>query len=56
MAKKWHRILFWFICKNCGRQNYVSERNKLNTPKIELRKYCPQCKSHQLHKNKDKLK
>lgn len=44
-------------CSECGRMNYVTTRNKLNTPtKLQLRKYCPQCRKHTLHKEKQKLK
>lgn len=56
MAKKWARILMWLLCKECNRQNYVTERNKLNTGKLELKKHCKQCKSHTLHKTREKLK
>lgn len=56
MAKKSDRINTWLICKECGTQNYVSTRNKVNTPKMEISKYCPVCKKHTDHKSKDKLK
>jgi large subunit ribosomal protein L33 len=44
------------ICTVCKHQNYISVRNKINTPeKISLKKYCPNCKKHQLHKESSKL-
>ncbi len=56
MAKKGARILCALECSECGARNYTTERNKLNTPKLELMKYCKHCKKHTLHKCKDKLK
>ncbi|MEE8448466.1 MAG: 50S ribosomal protein L33 [Thermodesulfobacteriota bacterium] len=38
-------------CAECKRRNYVSKKNKQNTPeKLGLRKYCPFCRIHTLHK------
>ncbi len=54
--KKWNRILTWMRCTVCGLQGYVVGRNKLNTPKLEMMKYCKNDKKHTLHKSKDKLK
>ncbi len=57
MAKKGNRIIVGLRCTECGRLNYVSERNRINTnQKLELKKYCPQCKKHTLHKEVKKLK
>lgn len=56
MAKKGNRILSWMICSECGRQNYVTDRNKLTTAKLLLSKHCKDCKKHTDHKSKDKLK
>lgn len=51
MAKKEQRIIFGLQCSVCKRQNYLSQRSKLNTPdKISLNKYCPGCKKHTEHK------
>ncbi len=56
MAKKEQRIVFGLVCSVCKRQNYVSERNKLNTTeKVKLNKYCPRCKKHTEHKELTKL-
>lgn len=36
---------------DCKRRNYTTTKNKRNTPgRIELKKYCPFCKKHTLHK------
>jgi len=57
MAKKWHVMQVGLQCTECGRLNYVTTRNKLNTPtKLSPKKYCPQCKKHIQHKERQKLK
>ncbi len=57
MAKKGPRQLIGFKCTECKNFNYLSERNKTNTPdKLELKKYCSRCKKHTLHKEVSKLK
>lgn len=56
MAKKRSRILFGLTCEVCGKQNYVSEKNKVNTTGgIKLTKYCNLCRKHTNHKEKKKL-
>ena len=39
-------------CQECRRFNYISTRNKNQTAKIAVRKYCSFCKHHVLHKEK----
>jgi len=59
MAKKskGNRFLIAFLCGECGAQNYLSERNKINHPdKLSLKKYCRWCKKITLHKESTKLK
>ncbi len=41
------------ITKTCNRLNYTTRRNKREHPKLELKKYCRQCRKHTLHKGKD---
>ena len=56
MAKKGSRILIGFTCGTCNQQNYVSEKNKINTPgSLKLKKYCPVCRKRTVHKEKKKL-
>lgn len=56
MAKKGSRVLFGLVCEVCGKQNYVSEKNKVNTTEaIKLMKYCNQCKKTVVHKERKKL-
>ncbi|MBU2566387.1 50S ribosomal protein L33 [Patescibacteria group bacterium] len=43
--------LIKFECTNCKMINYHSTKNKkLNKNRIETRKFCKKCKSHQMHK------
>ncbi|MDA8159349.1 MAG: 50S ribosomal protein L33 [Desulfobacteraceae bacterium] len=38
-------------CTDCKQRNYTSTKNKRKTPnKLELKKYCPFCRTHTLHK------
>jgi len=57
MAKKGPRQIMALVCTVCKRQNYVTEKNKTNQPgKLELKKYCQNCKKHTVHKETSKLK
>jgi large subunit ribosomal protein L33 len=57
MAKKGPRQILGLVCSVCGHFNYVSEKNKTNTPKkLELRKFCKWCRKHTIHKETSKLK
>jgi large subunit ribosomal protein L33 len=56
MAKKEQRITIGLVCTVCKRQNYISQRSKINTPeKLKLDKYCRGCKKHTEHKEVGKL-
>ena len=38
-------------CSACDHRNYDTTRNKKKqTAKLELKKYCPFCRKHTLHK------
>ena len=54
--KKGTRILVGLLCTECNAQNYVTTYNKMNTPKLELVKYCPHERRHVAHKVRPKLK
>ena len=57
MARKWNVMQIWLQCSECGRLNYVTTRNKVNNPtKLSLKKYCPSCRKHMIHKERQKLK
>ncbi len=56
MAKKSSRQLLGLICEVCKKQNYVTQKSKLNTPDaLKLTKYCNKCRKHTPHKEKKKL-
>ncbi|NTU46599.1 50S ribosomal protein L33 [Candidatus Roizmanbacteria bacterium] len=56
MAKKSSRILVGLICTVCDKQNYVVDKNKINTTgALKLNKYCNKCRKHTEHKEKKKL-
>jgi large subunit ribosomal protein L33 len=45
------RDLISFACDVCKRRNYTSSKNKKkSTDKLSLKKFCPACRSHTLHK------
>ena len=51
MAKSDKRIKVQLKCTECGEKNYSTYKNKQNTTdKLELKKYCPVCRRHTLHK------
>jgi large subunit ribosomal protein L33 len=56
-AKKTPRQLIALLCAKCGAQNYLTEKNKTNTPdKLKLNKYCRWCRIRTEHKESTKLK
>ena len=51
MATKSTRMKITFECTECKNRNYDSFKNKRNDPdRLELKKYCPTCKKHTMHK------
>lgn len=57
MAKGEHRITIALVCTVCKNRNYLTTRNKLNTPeKLVLKKYCRHCRKKTEHKETEKLK
>lgn len=51
MAKKGPRISVTLECSECKSQNYITERNRTNTPeKLELKKFCKNCRKITMHK------
>ena len=52
-----HRIIVGLVCTVCKNRNYVTTKNKLNTPdKMKPKKYCKYCRKVTQHKEVDKLK
>ena len=45
------RTLVTLACTECKRRNYTTTKNKSNTPeRMEMKKYCPWCRHHTLHR------
>lgn len=56
MARKGSRVLVGLVCEVCGKQNYATQKNKVNTTEpLKLKKYCNRCKKRTAHKEKKKL-
>ncbi|MBM3209486.1 50S ribosomal protein L33 [Candidatus Shapirobacteria bacterium] len=57
MATKGQRIKIGLVCSICKSQNYISEKNKTNSPdKLVLKKFCRRCRKVTEHKETQKLK
>lgn len=58
MAKKGeHRIKLGLVCQVCKNRNYITQKNKMETPeKLVLNKFCKQCRKVTEHKENPKLK
>ncbi|PMQ02532.1 MAG: 50S ribosomal protein L33 [Dictyoglomus sp. NZ13-RE01] len=45
------RVQVTLACSECKNRNYITEKNKKNDPdRLELRKYCPKCRKHTIHR------
>lgn len=56
MAKRSARVNTGLICEVCKNQNYVTEKNKINTPDpLFFNKYCDICGKVTKHKESKKL-
>ena len=54
---KGSREVVALVCKDCKSQNYITQRNKVNIEgKLEIKKYCKNCKKVTVHKETAKLK
>lgn len=51
------RSMLALVCSVCKSQNYMTEKNKTNTPdKLVIKKYCFKCRKHTEHKESTKFK
>lgn len=51
MAAKDNRPIITMACSVCKMRNYATTKNKKKNPdRLELRKYCPGCGKHQVHR------
>ncbi len=45
------RIVVHLVCTECKRRNYSTTKNRQKRGvKLQLRKYCPHCRRHTVHK------
>ncbi|HEY8346885.1 MAG TPA: 50S ribosomal protein L33 [Symbiobacteriaceae bacterium] len=51
MAKAGARVIITMACTDCKNRNYTTWKNKKNDAgRLELRKFCPVCGHHTLHR------
>ena len=47
------RDIVRLLCTEWKEENYYTDKNKrLNTERIEMKKYCPRCNKHTIHREK----
>ena len=45
------RVNILLACTECKRRNYATAKNKKNTTgRVELKKFCPWCRTHTVHR------
>ena len=45
------RVNILLACTECKRRNYAKVKNKKNTTaRVELKKFCPWCRTHTVHR------
>jgi large subunit ribosomal protein L33 len=45
------REIISLVCEQCKRKNYTTTKNrKTKSDKLLLKKFCPACRSHRVHK------
>ncbi len=45
------RELITMVCADCKNRNYVTTKNKKQgAPRLELRRFCPHCGKHAVHR------
>ncbi|MCL5074835.1 MAG: 50S ribosomal protein L33 [Chloroflexi bacterium] len=44
-------MIIALACSQCKERNYTTTKNKKNDPdRLALRKYCPRCRVHTVHR------
>jgi large subunit ribosomal protein L33 len=50
-SKKDIRPVITMACTECKERNYTTEKNRRNDQgRLELKKFCPRCRKHTLHR------
>jgi large subunit ribosomal protein L33 len=44
------RVFVTLACSECKNRNYHTDKNKKKTQRMELKKFCPSCRKHTVHK------
>ena len=44
------RTLVTLACTECKRRNYTTDKKSNNPDRMELKKYCPWCHKHTVHR------
>jgi len=45
------RVIIHLACTECKERTYTTTKSKKNDPqRLELRKYCPRCRTYTLHR------
>ena len=45
------RDIITLACNECKRRNYNTTKNKKKTTeRLEMKKYCPRCRTHRVHR------
>ncbi len=51
MPKSLNRPKVTMACVECRERNYITTKHRVTQrERIELRKYCPRCRKHELHR------
>ncbi len=52
MARKGeNRVIITLACTECRERTYSSTKSRRNDPqRLELKKFCPRCRTHRLHR------
>lgn len=51
MAKKGSRVIIHLACTECKERTYTTTKNKKNDPdRLELKKFCPRCRTNSVHR------
>jgi large subunit ribosomal protein L33 len=44
------RVIITLACNECKNRNYTTTKNKKKQDRFEVKKFCPACRKHTLHK------
>lgn len=50
MAKPRKRVQVSLVCSECQSRNYKTTKSVEKTGRLELKKFCPSCRKHTIHR------